>query len=130
MTGYSAVEALGKTAGELLGSGKADALTLQTLADAIAQGSSCRVEILNRAKEGHEYWADIDLQPQRDATGALVGFMEIGIDITKRRLSEAQATRNWQLLRGSIEALDEAFVLYDPQDRLVLCNERYKQVYK
>ena len=130
MTGYSAAEALGKTVGELIGSGKAEADTLQTLADTIAQGSSCRVEILNRAKDGREYWADIDLQPQRDATGTLVGFMEIGIDITQRRLSEAQATRNWQLLRGSIEALDEAFVLYDPQDRLVLCNERYKQVYK
>ena len=130
MTGYSAAEAIGNTAGALVGSGKADAETLQTLADTIAQGSSCRVEILNRAKDGREYWTDIDLQPQRDATGTLIGFMEIDTDITKRRLSEAEATRSWQLLRGSIEALDEAFVLYDPQDRLVLCNERYKQVYK
>ena len=130
MTGYSAAEAMGKTAGELIGSGKADPDTLQTLADTLAHGSSCRVEILNRTKDGREYWTDIDLQPQRNATGTLIGFMELGIDITKRRLSEAEATRSWQLLRGSIEALDEAFVLYDPQDRLVLCNERYKQVYK
>ena len=130
MTGYSAAEALGKTAGELIGSGKAEADTLQTLADAMAHGSSCRVEILNRTKDGRDYWTDIDLQPQYDATGTLIGFMELGIDITQRRLSEAEATRSWQLLRGSIEALDEAFVLYDPQDRLVLCNERYKQVYK
>ena len=33
------------------------------------------------------------------------------------------------LLRGAIDAIDEAFVLYDPDDRLVLCNERYRQTY-
>jgi PAS domain S-box-containing protein len=55
MTGYSASKAIGKTAGELLGSGKADPKTLITLADSVANGTSCRVEILNRPKDGREY---------------------------------------------------------------------------
>ncbi len=129
MTGYSATEAIGKTAGELLGSGKADPEALETLADTVANGSSCRVEILNRAKGGREYWAEIEIQPERDAHGVLTGFLEIGTDITQRRESEAQAVRDRELLRGSIDALDEAFVLYDPQDRLVLCNDKYREVY-
>jgi PAS domain S-box-containing protein len=130
MTGYSAAEAIGKTAGELVGSGKADAKTLEILAETVANGTSCRVEILNRAKGGREYWTEIELQPQRDAKGAVIGFMEVGTDITQRRQVEAEAIRHWELLRGSIDALDEAFVLYDPQGRLVLCNEKYKQVYQ
>jgi signal transduction histidine kinase/DNA-binding response OmpR family regulator/HPt (histidine-containing phosphotransfer) domain-containing protein len=33
------------------------------------------------------------------------------------------------MLRASINSLDEAFVLFDSQDRLVLCNQRYKDLY-
>lgn len=130
MTGYSAEEAIGKKAGALVSSGKADASTLRTLADTLTYGGSCRVEILNRAKDGREYWTDIELQAQRDANGGLTGFMEIGTDITQLRQRKAEAIRHWELLRGSIDALDEAFVLFDPQDRLVLCNDKYKQVYQ
>ena len=34
------------------------------------------------------------------------------------------------LLRGAIDAVDEAFVLFDPEDRLVFCNEKYRSLYK
>ena len=63
VTGYTLEEALGKTAGELLGSGKADQETLDTLVEAVSQGKPCRVEILNRAKSGEEFWVDTELQP-------------------------------------------------------------------
>jgi len=33
------------------------------------------------------------------------------------------------LLRGSIDSLDDAFALYDPDDRLVLCNQRSLEAY-
>ncbi len=46
-----------------------------------------------------------------------------------RRLTETEVQRVGDLLRGSIDALDEAFVLFDPQDRLVLCNDKYREVY-
>ena len=84
LTGYSLEEALGKTPAELLGSGKAQPEALQVLEQAASQGEACRVEILNRAKDGREYWADTELQPIRDTQGVLVGFMEIGTDITIR----------------------------------------------
>jgi len=43
--------------------------------------------------------------------------------------SEDKQQRVGDLLRGAIDALDEAFVLYDPQDRLVLCNDKYREFY-
>ena len=130
ITGYSLQEAIGKTPSELLGSGKADLQALNTLAVAARDGLSCRVEILNRTKNGTEYWTDTEIQARYDAKGQHVGFMEIGIDVTDRRVAQAEALRSSELLRGAIEAIDEAFVLYDPQDRLVLCNEKYREVYK
>ena len=33
------------------------------------------------------------------------------------------------MLQGSIEALDDAFALFDDQDKLVLCNQRYRDIY-
>jgi PAS domain S-box-containing protein len=41
--------------------------------------------VLNRAKDGHDYWVHTEVQPMRDAHGALTGFMEIGTDITARK---------------------------------------------
>ena len=90
ITGYAPDEALGRTPGELLGSGKADPAVIKLLADSAANGSGCRVEILNRARGGREFWFDTEIQPLHDRQGTLVGFMEIGSDITERHLAQAR----------------------------------------
>ena len=38
-------------------------------------------------------------------------------------------TRARALLVGAIEALDVGFCMYDADDRLVICNERYRAIY-
>ncbi len=57
-------------------------------------------------------------------------------DITERRQIEAdrqaaetERSRAQALLRGAIEAVNEAFVLFDPDDRLVFCNDKYRAIY-
>ena len=84
LTGYTMDDAIGKTPGELLSSGKADTQTLETLSMSAAAGIACRVEILNRAKDGREYWADTEVQPIHDDANRLVGFIEIGTDVSAR----------------------------------------------
>jgi PAS domain S-box-containing protein len=42
----------------------------------------------------------------------------------QQRIEEVQ-----RILRGAIEAVDEAFAIYDPQDRLVFANDKYKDLY-
>jgi PAS domain S-box-containing protein len=265
MSGFTLEEALGRTPGELLGNPNADPATIARLMSAAANGEPCRVEILNRTKDGHDYWIDTDVHPTHNAKGELVSFMEVGTDITQRKhdqleleaaqthmtqladrlnlaveggndglwdwmdlsqdlqwwspsyyallgftpeelastsanflsllhpdhlaqaaetmelalyhgkpydhelmlrtkhqgyrwfrsrakvfrdakgnavrmagsaqdihdrkQAEAEMRRAEALLRGSIEALDDAFALYDPEDKLVLCNQPYKDVY-
>gem|GEM_PF-661004 len=65
-------------------------------------------------------WDD-DGRPQR-----MVGATE---DITERKNAEHKIVENEQLLRNSIDAIGEAFVIYDPDDRLVYFNEQYRQIY-
>lgn len=57
------------------------------------------------------------------------GFVTTYSDVTERKRMEDSLREKERILHAAIEALDEAFVLYDPQDRLVLCNEKYKALY-
>ena len=106
ITGHRLDEARGKTPGQLLGSGKADPAILRQLADTAAAGAACQIEILNRAKDGHEFWFDTDIQPLRDSQGALTGFMEIGSDVSERHRAQARledALRDKQALLRTID---------------------------
>jgi PAS domain S-box-containing protein len=51
-------------------------------------------------------------------------------DLTLRKQDEAQIQRSADLLRGAIDAVDEAFVLFDREDRLVYCNAKYVELYR
>jgi PAS domain S-box-containing protein len=58
------------------------------------------------------------------------GFVTTYTDISARRNAEEEVQRSSQLLRGAIDAMDEAFVLFDPNDRLVYCNDKYREFFK
>ena len=90
ITGYTLEEAAGRTPGDLLGSCKADPAAIKTLLDGVAAGETCRVEVLNRAKDGREYWIDTEVQPTLDERGLLTGFMEVGSDVTAQKLTQLQ----------------------------------------
>ncbi|MET0518875.1 MAG: PAS-domain containing protein, partial [Burkholderiaceae bacterium] len=101
VTGYSAEEAIGRLPGELFHSPASDPATERELAEAAAAGRGCRVEVLQRHRQGHDYWMAVELQPVRDAGGELQGFIDIGTDISARRAMEAE-------LRASEAMLDRA----------------------
>ncbi|MBK9573955.1 MAG: PAS-domain containing protein [Rhodoferax sp.] len=57
------------------------------------------------------------------------GFVTSYADITARKVAEERIRHQENLLRGAIDAINEAFFLFDPQDRLVYCNEKTRQLY-
>ena len=70
---------------------------------------------------------------RRARGGGLVG---VRIDITELREQQAAAERAQRAaeeatarLHDAIEALPEGFALYDADDRLVVCNRRYRELY-
>jgi len=50
-------------------------------------------------------------------------------DISVSKQAQENTARSEALLRGAIDAVDEAFVLFDPDDRMVFCNEKYREIY-
>lgn len=51
-------------------------------------------------------------------------------EISRRKTVEDLLTKSQQRLVDAIETLDHGFVLWDANDRLVLCNHIYKEIYK
>ena len=128
ITGYTLEEAAGKTPGELLACAKADPATIKTLRDGVASGTACRVEVLNCAKGGREYWVDTEVQPTRDENGVLVGFMEIGTDITERRALDEELRRSNGLMAGVLQSLPCGLSVVDDKLRLVAHNGQFRQL--
>ncbi len=57
------------------------------------------------------------------------GFISTYIDITQRKNAERDAIQAQERLLNAIETINEGFVLFDADDRLVLCNNHYKEIY-
>jgi PAS domain-containing protein len=98
---------------------------------ALATGQAVRDAILGvYLPDGKLRWIAINARPIfEDGSAKPVSVICTLSDITDRRQHEDEARLSSNLLRGAIEAIDEAFVVYDPQDRLLLCNEQYRKVY-
>ncbi len=130
VSGFSLEESVGCLLGERLSSDKTDRTTLRRLEDAIRDGRSCRVELLNRAKDGTEYWLDIDLQPGHGTNDRPTGFIVVGSDITARKqvyLQLATAQRETEALLRTVN--QHAIVsVADREGRIIGVNEAFCQI--
>jgi len=50
--------------------------------------------------------------------------------LRQRDRAEAERARGRQTLGSAIEAMSDGFVMWDAEDRLVICNERYRDFYR
>ncbi len=66
--------------------------------------------------------------PIRDAADQYFGRFFLFEDISERRQIEALAARNAEVLSSAIDALGDAFALFDEQDRLGMCNQRFRDM--
>ncbi len=57
---------------------------------------------------------------------AVISFTVLSISVRQLLLSRI---KSWEQLSKAIEVIDDGFALYDPDDRLVMCNSKYKSFY-
>ncbi len=57
------------------------------------------------------------------------GFVSTYVDVTRRKHAEREAIEARERLLNALEAVEEGFVLYDADDRMVLCNSKYREIY-
>ena len=99
------------------------------LADRLAQRGRSGAPLLQQLANG----AWIHVYETRQASGAVVGVRLEVTELVRQRqaLADAQAHAEQAraALEDAIEALPEGFAMFDADDRLVLCNRRYREIY-
>ena len=103
---------------------------LHALARTVAKGDPRQIDQVFRMRhsKGHYVWMRARAQVLRSNTGRL-HVIGIAMDVTEQhRLAQRYAEAD-QRLADAIECTSEAFVLWDKNDRLVMCNAHFQQVY-
>ena len=88
ITGYSRQEAMGQSPRMLQGA-NTQRSEVKRLRQAILECRSARVELINYAKGGREFWSEIDINPVFDATGRCTHWISVQRDVTIRKQAEA-----------------------------------------
>jgi PAS domain S-box-containing protein len=58
-----------------------------------------------------------------------VAFIAVLRDITERKTATAAAARNLNRLRDAIDSVASGFALFDADERLVMCNQNFRDLY-
>jgi two-component system cell cycle sensor histidine kinase PleC len=122
---------------EFLSFGEVDSLvhpddgSLYDVAALLAEGKDRTIDRAFRMRHANGKWvwlrARAEIVRQDGDTGPhLIGIV---VDVTEeQRLAERTATADIRL-RDAVETISEAFVLWDSDDRLVLCNSKFQQLH-
>ena len=117
--------------GEILKLVHEDDIDFVLLAEQLLAGDVATLDRAFRLKRADGTWLWFRVRAEvvdRPETGSrhLIG---IAADITEhRRLMDATATADIRL-RDAIETISEAFVLWDADNRLVMCNSKYQRLH-
>jgi PAS domain S-box-containing protein len=135
ISGYTTAEVLGKSPGQLLQCQDSDPLVIEQMRQAVKQGVSFMGEVLNRGKHGEVYWLQLEIQPLRDANGALTGFMAIESDITHQkqvdselRVIQSELRRSNGVLNSVLENLPCGLSVFDGNLHLVASNKQLRDM--
>jgi two-component system cell cycle sensor histidine kinase PleC len=103
---------------------------LMALADSLYESGETSVDRMFRMQhaDGRYVWlrARVELVDRDGPEPHLIG---IAVDVTEEmRLAERSKTADIRL-RDAIETISEAFVLWDAENRLVMCNSKYQSLH-
>ncbi len=128
MLGYDTGALIGKNVSVLFPDGGDDAFTAHDIEASWGDRASNFIsEVECRRQDGS--LVPVDLSVSAYHVGSTRYFTGILRDISERKLAQAKTQEAETRLIDAIEALPDGFVLYDKNDRLVVCNERYRQIY-
>jgi PAS domain S-box-containing protein len=89
-----------------------------------------------RGADGRVHHVTVHGDPMFDDAGRFAGYRGIGRDITAQIEAEQEleaakerAEQAETLLRDAVDSISEGFCIYDREDRFVMCNEVYRQIY-
>jgi two-component system cell cycle sensor histidine kinase PleC len=120
------------TFGEVNALVKSDDIELFDIAEQLISGKIDHIDHSFRMQhaDGHWIWLRVRCELSSAAADSGLHLIGIALDITEQK-SLAERTVEADLrLRDAIETIPEAFVLWDAEDRLVLCNSHFQRLHR
>jgi diguanylate cyclase (GGDEF)-like protein len=96
--------------------------------DTLAAGRPWRSPVRNKAKDGSLYWVDALIVPLKGRNRRTKGYLSVQIDITVAVTLHIELQQRTALLQGIVENFPGGIAVFDKDHRLVLCNEKQKQL--
>jgi len=78
--------------------------------------------------DGEERYTERIFNPHFNRQGKIDGYYEFVRDVTELKQAEREQRRSSELMQDAIESLSEGFALFDSEDRLVMCNSRFREL--
>jgi PAS domain-containing protein len=122
-----AEEFIGKTIADIFGEGSYE--KFKPFGDRALAGESLEWEgWLHHPRLGDRYAMRV-YRPYARPDGTIDGYFVLVRDRTDERLRQEALDRERRRLLDAVESFSEGFALWDAEDRLVMCNSRYREMH-
>lgn len=134
MTGYEAEDFMGRKLWDRLQGPDTDPAAIKRIEAAIKNGRAVRCDILGYRRSGESDWIEIAVTPIRAEKGRPVKYIALVRDIAVRKRRETKLEEAaWSAevkegrLASAIEAASTGFIIYDSDNRVVMCNAALRE---
>lgn len=122
ITGYGALEAIGRNCRFLLGNDLQQPGVIELRA-AINAGHPARVTVRNIRKDGAVFWNDLAISPVLSTSGKVTHYVGVITDVTAKRESESAQQIYMARLESILSLSPDGFATFDIEDRLTFANQ-------
>ena len=83
----------------------------------------------SRTRDGRELIYSSSGRPYHDSRGRFLGYRGAAYDVTDVDQERAREIYAHELIYSAMSLLDHGLVLFDADDRMVMCNDRFREIY-
>lgn len=125
-TGWQLDEIRGRRPRDMLRSVNADAEALGEIDRAINEGRPVQAEVLNRTRDGTDFWMTMDTRPIFDAKGKVQGYLSVQTEITHIKQSHSRELHDWQM---AIDAASDGVAMLTRDGQYQFMNRTYRDMF-
>jgi PAS domain S-box-containing protein len=127
VTGYGADEVIGHNP-RILKTGDLPDSFYKNLWDTILRGETWRGEMVNRKKNGEEFWETVSISPIKSAAGAITHFVAVKEDITEQKQIQEVLHESEARFRGYFENSQVAMAVISPEKGWIEVNDPLQEM--